>query len=383
MPRFSKSAFTFGPEFGARLRALRKAHGLSLRELAILMDRQTPGYYSLLARLERGKVTSPSFSVVADYLRACGAGFENLQDLLGKYTSQPPVARQRADAAVADTLKTLPEPVRKAMLKWDKATADAREARAAAETGKKKPQVESDQQRVHRIIWSFIHANWNEEFEARLYVAILKVKDKVPRSRRKDACRHGRKMFGILTRYYAADKRKQAALARAQARAREDGFSDEVISALLQAATEAYTTLLLSCRLDWEPTEEQVLKAKGRAPKVEKAETRLEIEETAPLAEYNKSHAYVGSLVMGAVAARLDGLKLDYHYVKRHYSLWLAELLPIAFRHGADSPEWRAKVEEWVPRLHDPAVAREAAALAAKAFNTWKVKLPATESKTA
>ena len=29
MPRFSKSAFTFGTEFGARLRALREAHGFA------------------------------------------------------------------------------------------------------------------------------------------------------------------------------------------------------------------------------------------------------------------------------------------------------------------------------------------------------------------
>jgi transcriptional regulator with XRE-family HTH domain len=383
MSDYAKMTFVFGREMGARLRALRLLRKLSLRELASLMDRQGVGSYNQLGRLERGTVKRPSLNLIADYLRACGAGFENLQDLLGQYTSQPPAARQRADAAVADTLKTLPEPVRKAMLKWDKGVADAREAKAAAETGNKRPRVETDRQRVSRIIWSFIHANWNEEFEARLYVAMLKVKDKVPRSRRKDACRHGRRMFGILTKTYAKDKRRQAALAIAQTNARDDGFPDEVVSALLQAATETYTKLLLSGRLDWEPTEEQVFKAKGRAPKVEKAETRLEIEETAPSTEYNKTHAFVGSLVTSAVAARLDELKLDYHYVKRHYYLWLAELLPIAFEHGADSPEWKANVERWVPKLHDPAIAREAAAIAARAFNTWKVKLPATEPKTA
>jgi hypothetical protein len=29
-----------------------------------------------------------------------------------------------------------------------------------------------------------------------------------------------------------------------------------------------------------------------------------------------------------------------------------------------------------VPRLHDPAVAREAAEIAARTFNIWKAKLP-------
>jgi hypothetical protein len=61
--------------------------------------------------------------------------------------------------------------------------------------------------------------------------------------------------------------------------------------------------------------------------------------------------------------------------VKQHYYDWLSHLVPIAFEHGTDSERWRAEVEAWVPRLHDPAVAREAADIAASAFNTWKIKL--------
>jgi hypothetical protein len=39
MSIFSKSTFVFGPEPGARLRALRRRRGLSLRDLAALIDR--------------------------------------------------------------------------------------------------------------------------------------------------------------------------------------------------------------------------------------------------------------------------------------------------------------------------------------------------------
>jgi len=44
---------TIGSEFGARLRMLRKLRGLTLRALALLMDRQGLGSHTQLGRLER------------------------------------------------------------------------------------------------------------------------------------------------------------------------------------------------------------------------------------------------------------------------------------------------------------------------------------------
>ena len=50
-------------------------------------------------------------------------------------------------------------------------------------------------------------------------------------------------------------------------------------------------------------------------------------------------------------------------------------LVEIAFKHGTDSPEWRAEVDDAAPRLHDESLARAVAALAAETFERWKVKL--------
>ena len=61
---------------------------------------------------------------------------------------------------------------------------------------------------------------------------------------------------------------------------------------------------------------------------------------------------------------------------KPHYIAWIDRLIPIADEHGTDSPEWQAEVEATVPKLHDPKVAREAAAMIADVFNRWKSKLP-------
>jgi len=72
--------------------------------MTVLMDRQSPGAHAQLSRLERGKLPYPTFNFIMDYLRACGAGVEDLLDLLKPYTSQPPGLRQKGDARVAELL---------------------------------------------------------------------------------------------------------------------------------------------------------------------------------------------------------------------------------------------------------------------------------------
>jgi len=376
MSHHSRTTFVFGSELGSRLRQLRMRRGLSLRGLALLMDRRSTGSYNQMARLERGYVRHPTLNLIADYLRACGAGFEDLLDLLKAYTSQPPVLKVRGDAAVAELFKSLPGPEQRAMLKWERKVSAAQETQAAAQPGKKKPRVETDRQRVFRIVWSFIHANWNEVVEQKLHEFLVRFKDAVPRSERRRACLHGRKLFGVLTRYYQSDRRRQNALALAQRRTREDGFSDEVVAALLQAATDAHAELRQSGRLGWEPTQELILKARGHAPKVMKAETRMELDESAPVLEHNRALGVARAMVIAAVSERLDALKLDHYYVKTHYYAWIDRLLLIVGEHGTDSPEWQAEVDATAPRMHDEAFAREMAKLMAETFDRWMAKSP-------
>jgi len=382
--KYTKTTFVFTPEFGARLRELRKRRNLSLRDLALLMDRHQPGSFNLLAKLERGDLKHPSINLLADFLRGCGAKVKDVADLLDTYLSQAPVLTQKGDAAVAELLKCLPKWEQRAMLRWEKATAVAREEKAAAEPEKKavappekkKPRVETDRQRVFRIVWSFIHANWNELFEQTLYEAMRGLKNDVPRSERKYACNHARRFFGILTRYYKNEKRRQGALERVERRAKEDGFSDRTVAALLKAATDAHLELKQSGGLDWRPTEEQIVKQRGHAPKVEKAETRLEMDELGPGLEYNKTLGLIRALAVQGVAARLDQLRLAHHQGKEYYYYWIDRLIPIADEHGTESPEWQAAVDATAPKLHNEAIAREMAKLVADTFNQWKVKLP-------
>lgn len=375
VPDYSRTTFVFTRELGSRLRKLRRRRGLSLRDMALLMDRRGPGSYNQLGRLERGDVKRPSFNLIADYLRACGSGFGELGDLLDAYTRQKPVLKAKGDAAVAVLLKGLPGPEQRAMLRWEKASVAAREERAASGP-QKKPRVETPRQRVFRIVWAFIHANWNEVFEQKLYEALLRLGPAVPRSRRKRACGFGRRMFSVMTRHYASEKRRENALALVERRAKEDGFPGEVVSALLGAAAAAHSELATSGRLEWEPMPEQIVASRGRAPRVERAETRMELDEIGPGLAYNRALGLVRVMVLAAVNSWLEKQRLDFR-TRRSYLLWIERLVPVAVKHGTDSPEWRADVEATVPKMHDPELAKAVAGRTAEAFNRWKVRIPA------
>jgi transcriptional regulator with XRE-family HTH domain len=221
--KHSRTTFAFTPEFGAKLRALRRQRSLTLRGLAVMMGRDSPGAYVPLAKLERGDIKHPSLDLVLDYLRACGTKPLDVAALFEPYLSLPPVPRTKGDAAVKKLLEVLPEKEQRQVLAWDKGITKSHEERAAAEPQKKKPRVETARQRVFRIVWSFVHANWNEVFEQKLYDTMLKLKDDVPKSQRRFACDTSRRFFSILTRYYASPARKQGALDRIERRAAEEG----------------------------------------------------------------------------------------------------------------------------------------------------------------
>jgi hypothetical protein len=342
--------------------------------MALLTDRHGSGAHSQFARLERGGVKYPSFNLILDYLRACRAGSKDIADLMDGYVSQPSVLKQKGDAAVAELMKSLPKSERRLMLKWEKASAEKRE-RMTVEEPKKRRRVETAQQRVYRVVWSFIHANWNEVFEQRLYEALLRLRDEVPRSRRKDACGHARRAFGVLTRHHKSAARRQGALERIERRAEADGFCGRVVAVLVAAAAGAYSELATSGRLGWEPTEEEIVRTRGNAPKVLRAETRMEMDAAGPQADFSRALALVHAAVFMAMEDRLSAARLDHYSVKRFYYGWLGRLLEVAVKYGTDSAEWRADIDASAPKMHDEAFARETMAVVARTFDRWKVTL--------
>ena len=70
MMKHSRTAFAFTPEFGAKLRALRRQRNLTLRGLAVLMGRNHPGVEA--ARLPPALTSGP---ILARFRRCLGIGY--------------------------------------------------------------------------------------------------------------------------------------------------------------------------------------------------------------------------------------------------------------------------------------------------------------------
>ncbi len=87
------NGFRFTPELGQRLRQLRLKSGFRQEDVAQRMGRTGRKSSTLISRLESGKTRRPSFGLIADYLRACGATFADIADLLP--AQQPESEKQR------------------------------------------------------------------------------------------------------------------------------------------------------------------------------------------------------------------------------------------------------------------------------------------------
>ena len=85
----------FTMEMGIRLRQLRARKGLSQSELAVRMGLRGKGSWSLVSRLERGRIASPSLMLVTHYLNACGALFSEFHDTLTRIEPLPVEAEAR------------------------------------------------------------------------------------------------------------------------------------------------------------------------------------------------------------------------------------------------------------------------------------------------
>ncbi len=128
MPR-AKEPFKPAKEIGARLRELRLRAGLTQAQVAILMGRECKGSHHMIGDIEKGRVPNLGIGTVADYLRACQASFDDLKDILDRYTSLPTAPEQAGAVAVGQLAANLPIKTATEVLKYDVKQAAARRAR--------------------------------------------------------------------------------------------------------------------------------------------------------------------------------------------------------------------------------------------------------------
>jgi transcriptional regulator with XRE-family HTH domain len=89
MAKRVEDSLWFPEKLGRRLVELRRRRGLTQGQVGELMGWAGKWSKTYVYRLEQGWFRSPSLRLVGDYLRACGAGFEEVLDVLHEYTSRP------------------------------------------------------------------------------------------------------------------------------------------------------------------------------------------------------------------------------------------------------------------------------------------------------
>ena len=110
------------------MRQLRERAGLTQQALAVKMGIECRGAHHVVGRLERARLDHPTIGMVADYLRACRAGFDDIADILKQYTDRPTVPDRQGLAQVWKSVEIQLPAVRKAAVNYDIKTAVARRA---------------------------------------------------------------------------------------------------------------------------------------------------------------------------------------------------------------------------------------------------------------
>ncbi len=252
-------AFRWTGELGAALRTIRRRAGLTQAQVAEAMGGRGRTGHVAVSRLETGKATQPTFGLVADYLRACGASFADLAPVLDAYTSQPTIASERVRAAAANLAETLPPG---AGLKLTRYAAKGRVA------DDEKVSADVRFERLRRTARSLV---LRERLEACLHVAAgrpgVSLLDFAA------LCAYGRAVWGALGRVRRRRRGDCADEVAAVEPRYADAGSAEQRAAVRDAVLELFGDLEQSGELDRLPGAAEAAALAGRRP-IERAEKR-------------------------------------------------------------------------------------------------------------
>jgi len=162
-----KDRFDCNAELGKRLRECRERAGLTQQMLATAMGRQGKGSHHVAGRLERGEVPNPGVGLLADYLRACRAGFKDILSVLDAYTALPTAVEVETRGALVRVREHLPARIEKAVHGYDVGVTSRAESRhepvpEPAERVRRARNFGLSQiwaRRVHRKVVSIIETN--------------------------------------------------------------------------------------------------------------------------------------------------------------------------------------------------------------------------------
>ncbi len=251
--------FEFTPELGKRLKQLRVRAGLTQVQLAEQMGRKGKGGHFVVGRLERAKVSRPSLGLVADYLRACRASFDDISDILNEYTRRPRVAEEKGRAAVRAMTENLPQKIAQKVERYDtKIAVDRRFSDKLPE------QPDKRLLKAQRLAASWLV---RQRLEDRLHEVLNKLGTAGRGPERKSLADYGRKVFGVLRRTRGKeDERRQALLEARQAAEKERTTEPGRLEHIEHKVKELFTILEQKGDLDRLPTAREAERLAGLPP---------------------------------------------------------------------------------------------------------------------
>ncbi|OYD16570.1 hypothetical protein CH330_02535 [candidate division WOR-3 bacterium JGI_Cruoil_03_51_56] len=385
MPRAPENrageTFVFPPELGKRLRELRKQAGLTQQELAELMGRCGPTMRNWVTRLERGRLKYPTIAMIADYLRACRAGFNDIADILNSYTSQPVVAEKRGQRRVAALLEQLPARVAHKVTRYDiKTTVDRRFS------GKKPLSEVKRELHARKFAAALLQ---QEKLEAWLDEVMKDLNLTPILSVRRLVREYGRRIWGILKQ-----TRPKPGLIRKPRRPRktreqrlaeiENWASDQNIlhkSSLSQIREDVigfFNAMEKQGELDHLPSMTEVetmrLARKARARRKARQKKRTAIVSLPGIDPAAAKRYKLMPHLELLVEKELEKEGMEQQRRSR-YLLWMSRLRQTALDTDPGSPERNRRVEKLVAEARNPEQARHVAELLFQKVEEWRPKL--------
>jgi transcriptional regulator with XRE-family HTH domain len=353
----------FGAELGRRLRQLRLKARLTQRELAETMGRKPRSAHPVISKLEKGHIPSPGIGLIADFLRACRAGFADISDILERYTSQPSVPDKQVWEELSQSLHGLPQEIQTKVLKYDVKTKVARRFGPHPHKPGRK-----------------LAAAWfqRRKLDARLMDACNELKVGWNTAPAMALKAHARKVWGIMarTRTRKGEARlmneqlrgDQLAQALADALFRADAPRDAVVF-VHEDAVELFKLMERKGELDHIPSRTEI--EQGRRARRKQARDKRTLEAlTAYQDPLTRLRAVLTSTTEAYVLNALQAEGMEQSRILR-YSQWLRRLYDIVAAHLYDPAGMKAAIERHIDSTSDPAEARDVAARFLKRLHTW------------
>ncbi len=335
--KYPEDRFQFTPDLGRRLRQIRIHAGLKQDEVARLMGRTGRSSSSLISRLELGKARYPTFGLIADYLKACGASFSDLGDVLDQYTTGL----------------------------GEKALAELKRKRRPK---KKKPQT--IQERVEQVMRSFGSLGKKQRLEDRLYE--LFKQEGMPRAfgHRKRLAEYGRKVFSALER---ARQARSVAEDRILA---DKGIDKDTVERVGKAVAELFEEMERTGALDHKTLVDAggIVAGRVKRPKLNKAEQRFR-------EDYDRRFRWWQSMRQACIHLAYEDVRepLSKMGVKNPgiYFPLVLTFIGIA-EETNDNPDERWKrAGEYIEKARDSKRARWLAEMVFKRYEAYKHNIPA------